>query len=68
MAGLKADDLLSLMKQHFETDEGKELCKKIGLVYQINIAPKVFMMFLFFIFWEKKNTNCFDREMVSDLF
>ena len=59
MAGLKADDLLSLMKQHFETDEGKELCKKIGLVYQINIAPKVFMMFLFFYFLRKKKHKLF---------
>ncbi|KAF3446657.1 hypothetical protein FNV43_RR11837 [Rhamnella rubrinervis] len=42
MAGaqLKSDQLLELMKQHFTTDEGKELCKKINLVYQIRIAPK----------------------------
>lgn len=37
---MKAKTLMGLMKQHFETDEGKELCKKVGLVYQINIAPK----------------------------
>lgn len=38
---LKSDALLELMKQHLSTDAGKELTKKIGLVYQINISPKV---------------------------
>ncbi|XP_048623260.1 sterol carrier protein 2-like [Brassica napus] len=28
------------MKQHLSTDAGKELTEKIGLVYQINVAPK----------------------------
>ncbi|KAL6215491.1 hypothetical protein ACLB2K_014921 [Fragaria x ananassa] len=28
------------MKQHLTTDAGKTIVKKIGLVYQINIAPK----------------------------
>ncbi|GFP91731.1 peroxisomal multifunctional enzyme type 2 [Phtheirospermum japonicum] len=28
------------MKLHLSTDAGKELTKKVGLVYQINIAPK----------------------------
>ena len=28
------------MKQHLSTDAGKEIVKKIGLVYQIQIAPK----------------------------
>ncbi|XP_062109037.1 sterol carrier protein 2-like [Humulus lupulus] len=28
------------MKQHFETEEGKKLCKKVNLVYQFNLAPK----------------------------
>uniref|UniRef100_A0A0D2ZUW8 SCP2 domain-containing protein n=1 Tax=Brassica oleracea var. oleracea TaxID=109376 RepID=A0A0D2ZUW8_BRAOL len=28
------------MKQHLSTNAGKELTEKIGLVYQINIAPK----------------------------
>ncbi|XP_044510432.1 sterol carrier protein 2-like [Mangifera indica] len=37
---LKSDALLEQMKQHLDTDAGKELTKKIGLVYQINIAPK----------------------------
>ncbi|KAJ0087092.1 non-specific lipid-transfer protein-like 1 [Pistacia vera] len=37
---LKSDALLEQMKQHLTTDAGKELTKKIGLVYQINIAPK----------------------------
>lgn len=48
MAGaqLKADTLMELMKQHFQTDEGKELCKKIGLVYQINISPKVQLLWM----------------------
>ncbi|KAB2082635.1 hypothetical protein ES319_A05G211200v1 [Gossypium barbadense] len=29
-----------MMKAHLASDAGKELTKKIGLVYQINIAPK----------------------------
>lgn len=28
------------MKHHLTTDAGKALIKKIGLVYQLNIAPK----------------------------
>lgn len=34
------------MKLHLSTDAGKELIKKIGLVYQINIAPKVLLLYL----------------------
>ncbi|KAF3793890.1 Peroxisomal multifunctional enzyme type 2 [Nymphaea thermarum] len=37
---LKSAFLMEQMKQHIGTDEGKSLCKKIGLVYQLNIAPK----------------------------
>uniref|UniRef100_A0A5B7A5Q1 Putative non-specific lipid-transfer protein-like n=1 Tax=Davidia involucrata TaxID=16924 RepID=A0A5B7A5Q1_DAVIN len=37
---LKSDALMEQMKLHLATDTGKELTKKIGLVYQINIAPK----------------------------
>ncbi|CAA7041659.1 unnamed protein product [Microthlaspi erraticum] len=37
---LKSDAIMDLMKQHLSTDAGKELTEKIGLVYQINIAPK----------------------------
>ncbi|KAL8058797.1 hypothetical protein ABFS82_03G043900 [Erythranthe guttata] len=37
---LKSDALMELMKLHFSTDAGKQLTQKIGLVYQINIAPK----------------------------
>ncbi|KAJ0025162.1 hypothetical protein Pint_08779 [Pistacia integerrima] len=37
---LKSDALLEQMKQHLTTDAAKELTKKIGLVYQINIAPE----------------------------
>ncbi|KAK4770992.1 hypothetical protein SAY87_031524 [Trapa incisa] len=37
---LKSDAVMEQMKQHLATDAGKELTKKIGLVYQINIAPK----------------------------
>ncbi|KAL5558856.1 hypothetical protein UlMin_035067 [Ulmus minor] len=42
MAGaqVKSETLMELMKQHFATDEGKELCNKIALVYQLHIAPK----------------------------
>lgn len=38
---LKSEALLEQMKRHLNTDEGKAIVKKIGLVYQINIAPKV---------------------------
>ncbi|KAF4373134.1 hypothetical protein CsatB_008482 [Cannabis sativa] len=37
---LKPETLFDLMSKHFETDEGKELCKKINLVYQIKLAPE----------------------------
>ncbi|XP_030950276.1 sterol carrier protein 2 [Quercus robur] len=37
---LKSDALMELMKQHLASDAGKQLTKKINLVYQINIAPK----------------------------
>ncbi|XP_034675004.1 non-specific lipid-transfer protein-like 1 isoform X1 [Vitis riparia] len=37
---LKSDAVLEQMKLHLATDAGKQLTKKIGLVYQINIAPK----------------------------
>ncbi|KAL6536306.1 sterol carrier protein 2 [Orobanche gracilis] len=35
---LKSDALMEQMKLHMSTDVEKELTKKIGLVYQINIA------------------------------
>ncbi|PHT84616.1 hypothetical protein T459_13059 [Capsicum annuum] len=38
---LKSDAIFDQMKLHLSTDAGKELIKKIGLVYQINIAPKI---------------------------
>jgi hypothetical protein len=31
---------MDMMKEHLSTDAGKEVTEKIGLVYQINIAPK----------------------------
>uniref|UniRef100_A0A5B7C476 Putative non-specific lipid-transfer protein-like n=1 Tax=Davidia involucrata TaxID=16924 RepID=A0A5B7C476_DAVIN len=37
---LKSDAIMEQMKLHLATDTGKELTKKINLVYQINIAPK----------------------------
>ncbi|KAL2512655.1 sterol carrier protein 2 [Abeliophyllum distichum] len=37
---LKSEALMEQMKLHMATDAGKKLVKKIGLVYQINIAPK----------------------------
>ncbi|XP_042012988.1 uncharacterized protein LOC121761406 [Salvia splendens] len=37
---LKSDALMEQMKLHMSTDAGKQLTKKIGLVYQSNIAPK----------------------------
>ncbi|KAH9611859.1 hypothetical protein KSS87_019538 [Heliosperma pusillum] len=37
---LKSDALLDQMKTHISSDAGKEITKKIGLVYQLNIAPK----------------------------
>ncbi|KAM7517067.1 hypothetical protein LguiA_006650 [Lonicera macranthoides] len=36
----KSAALMEQMKVHLSTEAGKELVKKIGLVYQINIAPK----------------------------
>ncbi|XP_062086441.1 uncharacterized protein LOC133792550 [Humulus lupulus] len=36
----KAETLFDLMKHHFETEQGKQLCKKVNLVYQINLSPK----------------------------
>ena len=33
--------LLEQMRLHMATDTGKDLTKKVGLVYQLNIAPKV---------------------------
>ncbi|WOK92213.1 non-specific lipid-transfer protein-like 1 [Canna indica] len=39
-SSLKSAALLEQMKVHLSTDAGKELTKKIGLVYQLNIAPK----------------------------
>jgi hypothetical protein len=38
---LKSAQLLGQMRLHLATDAGKELTKKVGLVYQLNIAPKV---------------------------
>ncbi|XP_022845173.1 non-specific lipid-transfer protein isoform X1 [Olea europaea var. sylvestris] len=37
---LKSEALMEQMKLHMSTDAGKKLVEKIGLVYQINIAPK----------------------------
>ena len=44
---MKSETLMELMKQHFATDEGKELCNKIALVYELHIAPKVPFLFYF---------------------
>ncbi|XP_047323251.1 sterol carrier protein 2 [Impatiens glandulifera] len=37
---LKSASIFDQMKAHISSEAGKELIKKIGLVYQINIAPK----------------------------
>ncbi|KAJ7528784.1 hypothetical protein O6H91_15G019800 [Diphasiastrum complanatum] len=37
---LKSAALLEQMKAHLESDAGKDLQEKIGLVYEIKIAPK----------------------------
>eukprot|EP00268_Persea_americana_P037215 TRINITY_DN3686_c0_g1_i3.p1 TRINITY_DN3686_c0_g1~~TRINITY_DN3686_c0_g1_i3.p1 ORF type:complete len:132 (-),score=22.34 TRINITY_DN3686_c0_g1_i3:396-791(-) len=37
---LKSAALLEQMKLHLASGAGKDLTKKIGLVYQLNIAPK----------------------------
>ncbi|KAK1405749.1 non-specific lipid-transfer protein-like 1 [Heracleum sosnowskyi] len=37
---LKAAALMEQMKLHLATDAGKALLKKIGLVYQLHVAPK----------------------------
>eukprot|EP01018_Ginkgo_biloba_P037180 Gb_01107 [translate_table: standard] len=39
-SNLKSAAVMELVKQHLNTDAGKVLKKKIGLVYQINISPK----------------------------
>uniref|UniRef100_I1M8M2 SCP2 domain-containing protein n=1 Tax=Glycine max TaxID=3847 RepID=I1M8M2_SOYBN len=39
-SNLKSDAIMEQMKQHLATDSGKQVTKKIGLVYQIQIAPK----------------------------
>lgn len=44
-SSLQSAGLLEQMKIHLSTDAGKEVTKKIGLVYQLNIAPKVPMFF-----------------------
>ncbi|KVI06652.1 hypothetical protein Ccrd_014997 [Cynara cardunculus var. scolymus] len=41
---LKSAALMDQMKAHFSTDAGKALTNKIGLVYQINIAPKLWVV------------------------
>lgn len=46
-SSLKSAALLELMKKHLETDAGKQLKEKVGLVYQLNISPKV--LFFFFL-------------------
>lgn len=38
---LKSDSILDLVKKFLETNESLELKKKINLVYQFNISPKV---------------------------
>jgi len=45
-SNLKSEAIIDLMKQHFSTDAGKKLTEKIGLVYQFQIAPKVFFLIL----------------------
>ena len=70
---LKSDALMEQMKQHLSSDAGKQLTKKINLVYQINIAPKVpttflaltqflFLLLLYTQFWSYLNSffwvNC----------
>ncbi|XP_057423207.1 sterol carrier protein 2 [Lotus japonicus] len=39
-SNLKSDAIFEQMKQHLSTDAAKPLLQKIGLVYQIQIAPK----------------------------
>ncbi|XP_078444797.1 sterol carrier protein 2 [Wolffia australiana] len=39
-SALKSAGLLEQMRLHMETDAGKETAKKVGHVYQLNIAPK----------------------------
>ena len=61
---LKSAALLEQMKKHLETDAGKELKEKVGLVYQLNISPKVspfFLSFDWFLFYENW------RDLVSDI-
>lgn len=50
---LKSAALLDQMKTHFSTDAGKALTKKIGLVYQIHIAPKVEICYYYILYFLK---------------
>lgn len=44
-SSLKSAQLLEQMRLHMATDAGKDIAKKVGLVYQFNIAPKVNISF-----------------------
>ena len=46
-SNLKSDAIMEQMKQHLATDSGKQVTKKIGLVYQIQIAPKVSFLIVY---------------------
>jgi len=48
---LKSEALLEQMKAHLTSDAGKELTKRIGLVYQFHIAPKVKILDLFALYF-----------------
>lgn len=39
-SSLKSAALMEQMKAHLTTDAGKDIVKKVNLVYQLNIAPK----------------------------
>ncbi|KAL8094606.1 sterol carrier protein 2-like [Apium graveolens] len=39
-SSLKSAALMEQMKAHLSTDAGKDIVKKVNLVYQLNIAPK----------------------------
>lgn len=40
-SSLKSAALMEQMKAHLSTDAGKDIVKKLNLVFQLNIAPKV---------------------------
>lgn len=48
-SSLKSAALMEQMKAHLSTDAGKDIVKKLNLIFQLNIAPKVSSLLLFIL-------------------